>query len=140
VLRDIVVVSLGDSLRPKTIEKPQGVAHLGHQTSPKKVFHKNASGRTFGKLHDVNPRAGEPALGIVGEKQQRNVAWRLAAIGRIHLIGFLIAFLGCRLERVAERAVKARSIFSRVRQDADVFVPGRVKRPADAADPAIHHV
>ena len=73
---------------------------------------------------------------------ERHLAQRLVAVGRVHLIGALVAAVeGCvRADRVAERAVKRRGVFRRIGHDPDVREAGLVERVADRADPAVHHV
>ena len=65
---------------------------------------------------------------------------RLFCVGRVHLVGALVAELRRGVQGVAERAVEARSVFGGVRKNAYIGVAGFVERLADRADAAVHHV
>ena len=73
---------------------------------------------------------------------ERDLAQRLVAVGRVHLVGALVgaAERRFRADRIAERAIKSRGIFCRIGHDTDPPKPGFVERMAHRADPAVHHV
>ena len=62
-------------------------------------------------------------------------------IGGVHLVGFLVAFEEpARAHGITERTVKRRRIFGGISHNLDIMVPCPLKRIADRADAAIHHV
>ena len=72
---------------------------------------------------------------------ERDLAQRLVAIGRVHLVGRLVALQRLRgAERVAKRPVEGGCVFRRIGHDLHVARSLRVERAADGADAAIHHV
>ena len=82
--------------------------------------------------HDHVGAFGDIELGL---------AQRLLGVGRIHLIGALVARERRRgADRVAERTVEGRGVFRRIGHDRHVREGGPVERGADGADPSVHHV
>ena len=92
--------------------------------------------------HDVEIRqAGldHHDVGTFGDVE-RDLAHRLANVGRIHLIGAAVAELRRRTGRFAKRTVECRRVLGAVGHDRYVDVSLPVERGADRADAAIHHV
>jgi 2-phosphosulfolactate phosphatase len=69
-----------------------------------------------------------------------NLAQRFLDVRRIHLVAAPVAKLRRGLRRLAERPVKRRPVFRRVRHDPDVFEPALVERLPDRRDATVHHV
>ncbi|MNZ84755.1 hypothetical protein D3C78_1035220 [compost metagenome] len=67
---------------------------------------------------------------------------RFVAVGRVHLIGFLVAAfqITAGTERIAERAIVARRIFGGVSHDLSIHQTLMFQAIADRADTAVHHV
>ncbi len=62
-------------------------------------------------------------------------------IGRVHLIGFLIARERARRpNRIAERPIIAGGVFRRIAEDQNVLMPLGFERAAHRANAAIHHI
>ena len=66
----------------------------------------------------------------------------LVAIGRVHLVGFFVAFaeVARRAHRIAEGAVKRAGVLGAVGHDAGVGQLFGFQGGADGADAAVHHV
>ena len=70
-----------------------------------------------------------------------DLAQRLVAVGRVHLIGALVALERAgRAQRIAERPVEGGGVFGRIGHDLHVEEALRVERLADRPDPSVHHV
>ena len=69
-----------------------------------------------------------------------DLAQRLAAVGRIHLVAAAVALRRGGLGGLAEGAVERRRVLRRVGEDRGVGVALLVELVADRGDPAVHHV
>jgi len=69
------------------------------------------------------------------------LAQGFVGIGRIHLIGALVALerLG-RTHRIAERSIEGRRIFRRIGEQQDIMMPRDFQCSSYGADAPVHHV
>ncbi len=86
------------------------------------------------------PRLDHHAVRTLGNIH-RHFAQSLLGIGRVHLIGFLIAFQDiARTHSIAKRAIKGAGIFGRIAHDLDIGVAAHLQRHADRLHPPVHHI
>ena len=87
-----------------------------------------------------------PAIDIRGGRcvrlLQGDFAKGFIAVGRVHLIGLLVAAreVPRGTHRIAEWAIKRGGILRRVSEDQHRVVAGFIERPPNRPDSAIHHV
>ena len=80
--------------------------------------------------HDVGAFLRSAATSRSASSALAGSIWYAAAISEA----------GRRARRLAERAIEARRVLRRVRDDDDVGAPGAIERGPDRADAAVHHV
>ncbi len=85
------------------------------------------------------PRLDHDDIGAFGNVE-RDLAQRLARVGRIHLIAVPVAELRRRSRRFAERAVECRGVLCAVRHDRDVLRAVAVQCAANRRDASVHHI
>src|SRR5690606_35588435 len=114
-----------------------------HEVFPADLVGGDGDGKAVAQgADDIQVGAGRchhDHVGPFGEVEFR-FANGFQAVGRVHLVGFFVAGLGCGIKGTAKRAIVGGGVFGGVAEDGDVPLTGTVEGGTDGTDPSIHHV
>ncbi len=149
-----------DQVGPRPLDREQRLVSRRHQLEPAalgrrvdlRIFARNLIGRDGLFRHpthvadDIQIKTCRfhhqdiRTLGVI----EFELAERLAAVRRIHLVGRFVQRCrprrSCTADRFAKRSIISRGKLHRISHDPSLLKPRRIQRAPDRTNPSVHHI